>query len=223
MAVRVVVVDDQELVRSGFSLIIDAQEDMEVVGEADGGARAVEVVRRTEPDVVLLDIRMPDMDGIEVLRRLRNESDARAVMLTTFDNDDFVYRSLEAGAAGFLLKDGRRDDLVHAVRVVASGEALLAPSVTRRLIADAVDRRARRGNVGALPDLTEREREILVLVARGLSNTEIAAAEHVSAHTVKTHISKLLFKLGLRDRTQAVVAAYESGLVVPDRPGYSPG
>ncbi|WP_025272452.1 response regulator [Haloglycomyces albus] len=218
MTVRVLVVDDQELMRSGFSLIIDSQEDMEVVGEAENGVRALELVRELSPDVVLLDIRMPELDGIEVLKRLADRPDTRAIMLTTFDDDDFVYRSLEAGAAGFLLKDARRDDLSHAVRVVAAGEALLAPSVTRRLVTDAVTRRARRGNTRALPELTSREREMLVLIARGLSNTEIAEAEHVSAHTVKTHVSKLLFKLGLRDRTQAVIAAYESGLVVPGGP-----
>ncbi|WP_327107068.1 response regulator transcription factor [Nonomuraea glycinis] len=215
--VRVVVADDQELVRGGFAMILDAQPDMEVVAEAGDGLQAVAAVREHAPDVLLLDIRMPRMDGIEAARIVCAESACRVLMLTTFDLDDYVYDALRAGASGFLLKDVRRDDLVNAVRVVAGGESLLAPTVTTRLIHEFTSRPGKPAAqaAGALAVLTARERETLQLIARGLSNAEIAATLVVSEHTVKTHVSNLLTKLGLRDRVQAVIAAYESGLAVP--------
>ncbi|MFJ5780099.1 response regulator [Streptomyces sp. NPDC093094] len=219
MSVRVVVADDQELVRSGFSMILEAQPDIEVVAEAGDGAEAVAAVRRHEPDVLLLDIRMPVMDGLEAARRVCAESDCKVVMLTTFDLDEYVYDALCAGASGFLLKDVRRDDLVHAVRVVAAGDSLLAPAVTRRLVADLVRRRraeaASEVTPSTLDALTAREVETLRLLARGLTNAEIATTLFVSEHTVKTHVSNVLSKLGLRDRVQAVISAYETGLVTP--------
>ncbi|GLY88478.1 response regulator [Actinoallomurus iriomotensis] len=216
MSIRVVIADDQELVRSGFAMILDAQPDIEVVAEAGDGAGALAAVRAHRPDVALLDIRMPGMDGIEAARAVCAQTDCRVLMLTTFDQDDYVYDALYGGASGFLLKDVRRDDLVHAVRVVAAGESLLAPTVTRRLISDLTARRPRpyTGSVG-LDALTARERETLKLLGRGLSNAEIAVAMVVSEHTVKTHVSNVLAKLGLRDRVQAVIAAYESGLITP--------
>ncbi|ACU69888.1 two component transcriptional regulator, LuxR family [Catenulispora acidiphila DSM 44928] len=220
-----VVADDQELVRSGFAMILDAQPDIEVVGEAGDGAAAVALTRSLSPDVVLLDVRMPVMDGIEAARQITAEGGSRILMLTTFDVDEYVYDALYAGASGFLLKDVRRDDLVHAVRVVAAGDSLLAPSVTRRLIADVTSRRpARAGDPGAAPSarldaLTPRERETLLLMARGASNAEIAARLFVSEHTVKTHVSNILMKLGLRDRVHAVIFAYDSGLVTPSPEG----
>ncbi|MFM9594255.1 response regulator [Streptomyces scabiei] len=222
MTIRVVVADDQELVRSGFALILDVQPDIEVVAEAGDGAAAVEAVRRHRADVALLDVRMPRMDGIEACRVIGEsggagggEGGCRVVMLTTFDSDEYVYEALHAGASGFLLKDVRRDDLVHAVRVVARGDSLLAPSVARRL----VEQYTRPPSVRApRPDprldlLTGRERETLLLLARGLSNAEIAAELVVSDHTVKTHVGNVLAKLGLRDRIQAVICAYETGLI----------
>ncbi|MER7208337.1 response regulator transcription factor [Streptosporangium sp. NPDC000239] len=216
MTINVVVADDQELVRSGFVLIVDGQPDMRVVAEAGDGRTAVEAARDLAPDVILMDIRMPGLDGIAAARIVCAETAAKVVMLTTFDQDDYVYDALEAGASGFLLKDVRADDLVHAVRVAADGQALLAPAVTRRLIDDVVRRRTRPGAPTAdLSVLTEREREILTLLGRGLSNPEIAAHLVVSGHTVKTHVSNVLTKLGLRDRVQAVIAAYEAGLVRP--------
>ncbi|GGR45195.1 response regulator [Streptomyces roseolus] len=220
MTIRVVVADDQELVRSGFALILDVQEDIEVVAEAADGAAAVEAVRRHRPDVALLDIRMPRVDGIEACRTISAESACRTVILTTFDSDAYVYEALHAGASGFLLKDVRRDDLVHAVRVVAAGDSLLAPSVARRLVEQYTAGGPRRAPV---PDprlgvLTGRERETLLLLARGLSNAEIAAELVVSEHTVKTHVGNVLAKLGLRDRIQAVICAYETGLVAPAPP-----
>ncbi|MET9416486.1 response regulator transcription factor [Streptomyces klenkii] len=216
MTIRVVVADDQELVRSGFAMILSAQPDIEVVAEAGDGAEAVAAVRRHAPDVVLLDIRMPRMDGIEAARAICAESGCKAVMLTTFDQDDYVYEALHAGASGFLLKDVRRDDLVHAVRVVVAGDSLLAPSVARRLVADFTSRgQAAATAAPALGALTARERETLVLLGRGLSNAEIAAELVVSEHTVKTHVSNVLSKLGLRDRIQAVICAYETGLIAP--------
>ncbi|MEU5954004.1 MULTISPECIES: response regulator transcription factor [Streptomyces] len=221
MSIRVAVADDQELVRSGFSMILEAQPDIEVVAEAGDGAEAVAAVRLHAPDVILLDIRMPGMDGIEAARQVCAQSSCRVVMLTTFDLDEYVYEALYAGASGFLLKDVRRDDLVHAVRVVAAGDSLLAPSVTRRLVADVVRRRRTESDAPAvspaerLSVLTAREEETLRLLARGLSNAEIAASFVVSDHTVKTHVSNVLSKLGLRDRVQAVICAYETGLVVP--------
>ncbi|MFI8960538.1 response regulator [Streptomyces sp. NPDC053493] len=217
MTIRVVVADDQELVRSGFALILDVQEDIEVVAEVGDGAAAVEAVRRLRPDVALLDVRMPRTDGIEACRTICAESACRTVMLTTFDSDEYVYEALHAGASGFLLKDVRRDDLVHAVRVVAAGEALLAPSVARRVVEQYTAGRPRRPDP-RLDVLTGRERETLLLLARGLSNAEIAAELVVSDHTVKTHVGHVLAKLGLRDRIQAVICAYESGLVAAGSP-----
>ena len=215
--VRVVIADDQELVRSGFAMIVDAQDDLAVVGEAGDGREAVDVARRERADVVLMDIRMPRLDGIEATRLLAGpdvRDPVKVVILTTFDLDEYVFAALRAGASGFLLKDVRRDDLVQAVRVVAAGEALLAPSVTRRLIADY----ARRPGAAAapLPDLdrlTPREREVLGLIGRGRNNAEIGAELIVGEATVKTHVGRVLMKLGLRDRVQAVIYAYEAGLV----------
>ncbi|MDX3315879.1 response regulator [Streptomyces violaceoruber] len=222
MSVRVVVADDQELVRSGFSMILEAQPDIEVVAEAGDGAEAVAAVERYAPDVLLLDIRMPVMDGLDAARRVCARSACKVVMLTTFDLDEYVYEALYAGASGFLLKDVRRDDLVHAVRVVAAGDSLLAPAVTRRLVADIVRRRREEAAADVTPQrleaLTAREVETLRLLARGLSNSEIATALFVSEHTVKTHVSNVLGKLGLRDRVQAVICAYETGLVAPGSP-----
>jgi DNA-binding NarL/FixJ family response regulator len=216
---RVLVVDDQELVRAGFCVILEAA-GFTVTGEAGDGAQAVELVARDRPDVVLMDIRMPVMDGLEATRLIKATPDApKVVILTTFDLDDYVYEALRAGASGFLLKDAPRADLISAVRVAASGEALLAPSVTRRLI-EAFARRP--SSVAPAPSrltsLTPRERDILLLVARGHSNTEIAAELVVSEATVKTHIGHLLTKLGLRDRVQAVILAYETGTVIPGQP-----
>ncbi|MFD9408342.1 response regulator [Streptomyces sp. NPDC059989] len=219
MTIRVVVADDQELVRSGFAMILDVQEDIEVVAEVGDGAAAVEAVVRLAPDVALLDIRMPVLDGIEACRTITARSACRTVMLTTFDSDEYVYEALHAGASGFLLKDVRRDDLVHAVRVVAAGDSLLAPSVARRLIEEYTAATVR----PALPSdrlevLTARERETLLHLGRGLSNAEIAAALVVSEHTVKSHVGNLLAKLGLRDRIQAVICAYETGLIAAGTP-----
>ncbi|AZM58854.1 MULTISPECIES: response regulator [unclassified Streptomyces] len=224
MSIRVVVADDQELVRAGFGMILDAQDDIEVVAEAGDGEEAVAAVRRHAPDVLLLDIRMPVMDGLEAARQVCAQSGCKVVMLTTFDLDEYVYEALYAGASGFLLKDVRRDDLVHAVRVVAAGDSLLAPAVTRRLVADIVRRRRERASAeptatpARLDALTAREVETLRLLARGLSNAEIATTLFVSEHTVKTHVSNVLSKLGLRDRVQAVICAYETGLVTPGSP-----
>ncbi|MER6302623.1 response regulator transcription factor [Kitasatospora sp. NPDC001539] len=220
-SIRVVVADDQELVRAGFGMILDAQPDIEVVAEARDGAEAVEAVRLHGPDVLLLDVRMPVMDGLEAARRVCAEfPSTKVIMLTTFDIDDYVFDALYAGASGFLLKDVRRDDLAHGVRMVASGEALLAPSVTKRLIGEFAARRPGgperpvRPPSRLLEQLTLRERETLRLIARGMSNAEIAAELVVSEHTVKTHVSNVLSKLGLRDRVHAVVFAYEAGAVV---------
>ncbi|GGW42341.1 response regulator [Streptomyces caelestis] len=218
MTIRVVVADDQELVRSGFALILDVQPDIEVVAEVGDGAEAVEAVRRHAPDVALLDVRMPRMDGIEACRAISAASDCRTVMLTTFDSDEYVYDALHAGASGFLLKDVRRDDLVHAVRVVARGDSLLAPSVARRLVEQYTRSTRHPQPATRLDVLTGRERETLLLLARGLSNAEIAAELVVSDHTVKTHVGNVLAKLGLRDRIQAVICAYETGLVAAGDP-----
>ncbi|MGW2273266.1 response regulator [Streptomyces yangpuensis] len=220
MTIRVVVADDQELVRSGFAMILDAQEDIEVVAEAGDGAAAVAAVERLAPDVALLDVRMPVLDGIEACRAVSAGGACRTVMLTTFDSDEYVYEALHAGASGFLLKDVRRDDLVHAVRVVAAGESLLAPSVARRLIEEYTAATVRAPTLCAerLEVLTARERETLLHLGRGLSNAEIAAALVVSEHTVKSHVGNVLAKLGLRDRIQAVICAYETGLIAAGTP-----
>ncbi|PJJ71448.1 DNA-binding NarL/FixJ family response regulator [Diaminobutyricimonas aerilata] len=218
-ALRVVVVDDHPLVRSGIVGVLEAQ-DVEVVGEADDGDAAVELAERLRPDVVLMDIRMPRMDGIEATRRLRELGDPpRVLVLTTFDLDEYVYRALRAGAAGFLLKDASPDRLVDAVRTVATGEALLAPAVTRRLIERYLGEQAAPAAPPRTFELTEREREIWLRIARGLSNAEIGAELFVSEATVKAHVTRLLAKLGVRDRVQAVVVAYEAGVV---RPGGEP-
>ena len=210
------VADDQELVRGGFSMILDDQPDISVVAEAADGLEAVAAARAHGPDVLLLDVQMPRMDAFEAARVVCAETATRVVMLTTFDRDDYVFDALRAGASGFLLKNVRRDDLVHAVRVVTAGQSLLAPSVTRRLIDDVLGRRPRPApSAAGLEALTARERETLVLLGRGLSNAEIAAELVVSAHTVKTHVSSVLTKLHLRDRVHAVIAAYESGLIGP--------
>jgi DNA-binding NarL/FixJ family response regulator len=215
--IRVVVVDDQEMVREGFSALLNAQDDIEVVGAAGNGVQGVALARTVRPDVVLMDIRMPEMDGLTATRLLLTGSDdLKVLVLTTFDLDDYVYEALQAGASGFLLKHAPARELLHAVRVMAAGEALLAPSITKRLIEDFVrSRRSDRVRPAQLSVLTERETEILVLIAQGLSNTEIAAHLVLAEQTVKTHVSRVLTKLGLRDRAQAVIAAYESGLVVP--------
>ncbi|WP_338673230.1 response regulator transcription factor [Streptomyces sp. SCSIO 30461] len=221
MTIRVVVADDQELVRSGLVMILEAQQDIEVVAEAEDGVAAVDAVRRHSPDVALLDVRMPGADGIEACRTISALSTCRTVMLTTFDTDEYVFEALQAGASGFLLKDVRRDDLVHAVRVAARGDSLLAPSVARRLVEEFTQRAARPRaalDCGRLDALTARERETLLLLGHGLSNAEIAARLVVSEHTVKTHVGNVLSKLGLRDRVQAVICAYETGLIAAGHP-----
>ncbi|GGB26410.1 DNA-binding response regulator [Flexivirga endophytica] len=219
MTTRVIIVDDQAMVRAGFAALLDAQDGIDVVGQAPDGEEGVALSRRTHPDVVLMDVRMPKLDGLEATRRILGSPGladrTRVLMLTTFDVDDYVYEALRAGASGFLLKDAPPADLIAAVRVVAAGDALLAPSVTRRLIAEFAQRRpAGRGKPALrLSALTERETEVLTLVARGNSNAEIAQALFVAEQTVKTHVSRIFTKLDLRDRAQAVVFAYESGLV----------
>jgi DNA-binding NarL/FixJ family response regulator len=237
VTVRVLLADDQALVRAGFRMILEAQDDLEVVGEAGDGEEAIALARRERPDVVLMDIRMPRLDGIAATRRVvAQRPDTRVLVLTTFDLDEYVYDALLAGASGFLLKDVGRDDLVAAVRVVAAGDALLAPSVTRRLLSDFVRNRTAsaassgapaagasarapdRAAAAAAASLTPRERDTLGLLARGLSNAEIAAELVVSDHTVKTHVGNVLMKLGLRDRIHAVIYAYEHDIV---RPGSS--
>jgi DNA-binding NarL/FixJ family response regulator len=213
--IRALVADDQALMRTGFRMILDAQDDIEVVGEAIDGADAIRQFKRLAPDVVVMDVRMPTMDGIEATRRLTAlDPPARVLILTTFDLDEHVYEALRAGASGFLLKDRPSEELVAAVRVIAAGEALLAPSITRRLIEEFA-RRAPTASRAELAELTDREREVLVLMARGLSNAEIASSLYVAETTVKTHVGRVLAKLRLRDRAQAVVLAYESGLVQP--------
>jgi DNA-binding NarL/FixJ family response regulator len=216
--IRVVVVDDQQVVRAGFGALLATQPDLEVVGTAHDGAEAVRLCSEEPPDVVLMDVRMPVMDGIEATRRICQSAPGapRVLMLTTFDLDEYVYDALSAGASGFLLKDVTAERLFDAVRVVAAGEALLDPAVTRRLIGEFARLRPRRTSESSLVgELTPREIQVLTLVAEGLSNTEIAERLVVSDQTVKSHVSRLLAKLGLRDRTQAVITAYESGLVVP--------
>jgi DNA-binding NarL/FixJ family response regulator/class 3 adenylate cyclase len=219
--IRVLIVDDQALVRAGFRMILEAETEIQVVGEAADGAEAVAEARRLQPDVVLMDVRMPELDGIEATRRLLEGDDlpTRVVMLTTFDMDEYVYEALRVGASGFLLKDVPPEQLVAGIRAVASGDALLAPSVTRRVIEEFVSRPPEtvRTPPAGLEDLTEREHDVLKLVARGLSNAEITKELYVSDTTVKTHVAHMLAKLHLRDRVQAVVLAYESGLVGPGK------
>jgi DNA-binding NarL/FixJ family response regulator len=218
MSIRLLIVDDQELVRTGFRLLLETHDDLEVVGEAADGVEAIERARELRPDVVLMDIRMPRMDGVEATARLADsgiEPPPRVLVLTTFDLDEYVFGALRAGAAGFLLKDAPRDRLVEAIRVVHNGEALLSPSITRRLVEDFASRTDPVGPPSALlDDLTPREREVLVLMARGLSNAEIGERLVVTEATVKSHVGSVLLKLGLRDRVQAVVFAYEHGIVV---------
>jgi len=217
MSIRVAIVEDQELVRTGLRMILDAADGIEVVGEAADGADVPDLVRHAAPDVVLMDIRMPDVDGIEATRRLAaSGSSARVIVLTTFDLDEHVHAALRAGASGFLLKDGPAEEMLTAVRVVAAGESLLSPSVTRRLIAELVSRpEPSERRPPALEELTPREEEVLRMLARGRSNAEIADDLIVSHETVKSHVARILMKLGARDRVQAVIAAYEAGLVRP--------
>jgi DNA-binding NarL/FixJ family response regulator len=218
--IRILLVDDQALVRAGFRMILDAEPEMEVVGEASDGREAVDQVRSLRPDVVLMDIRMPELDGLEAARRILNTNGQdvpKILMLTTFDLDEYVYEALRAGASGFLLKDTPPEQLVSAIHVVAQGEALLSPSVTRRVISEFVKGTGPKpqAQFPRLEDLTAREREVMRAIARGLSNAEIAKELFVSETTVKTHVARILMKLGLRDRVQAVVLAYEAGVVQP--------
>jgi DNA-binding NarL/FixJ family response regulator len=229
---RVLIVDDHRLVRSGFSLILSVEDDLEVVGEASDGVEAVRLTRELRPDVVLMDVQMPVMDGIEATRRIVADDLSKVVILTTFDRDDYVFAGLGAGASGFLLKNSDAEHLVEAVRAVAGGHALLAPEVTRRVIAQMTEAPGRTALVGTatpptrdprLDELTPRELEVLGLVGRGLSNAEVAARLFVGEATVKTHLSNVFAKLHLRDRVQAVVLAYEAGLILPGDPEGQPG
>jgi DNA-binding NarL/FixJ family response regulator len=218
--IRVLLADDQALIRAGFRVLLDSAEDIEVVGEAENGAQAVTIARDRRADVVLMDIRMPTVDGLEATRRMaadENLAGVKVLILTTFESDEYVYEALQAGASGFLVKDTEPEELLHAIRVVARGDALLSPGITRRLIADIAARRPSRPSDvhPALTELTEREREIMALVAQGLSNDQIAAQLFLSPLTVKTHVSRAMLKLGARDRAQLVVIAYQSGLVAP--------
>ena len=216
MTIRVLIADDQELVRTGFRVIVNAEAEMEVIGEASDGRETIEATRRRKPDVVLMDIRMPNLDGIEATRVIAADArPPRVLILTTFDLDEYVYEALRAGASGFLLKDAGAGELLQAVRVVAAGEALLAPAITRRLIEDFARRPPTRERPAALAELTPRELEVLRLIARGLSNAAIAQELFVGDATVKTHVARIFSKLDLHDRAQAVVLAYESGLVQP--------
>ncbi|WP_267241562.1 response regulator [Streptomyces sp. PR69] len=218
MTIRVLVVDDQMMVREGFSVLLNAMPDIEVVGEAVNGREAVARVAELRPDVVLMDIRMPELNGIEATREITAlHADSKVLVLTTFDLDEYVYQALRAGASGFLLKDASARQLADGVRVVAAGEALLAPTVTRRLITEfsKLSQTPRPPAMAQIGDLTERETEVLVLIAQGLSNAEIAEHLVVAESTIKTHVSRVLVKLGLRDRTQAAVFAYEARLVTP--------
>ncbi|MEV0899336.1 response regulator transcription factor [Actinoplanes sp. NPDC049802] len=221
MTIRVVVVDDQALIRAGFRMVLAAQEDVEVVGEAADGAQALRLLQRVRADVVVMDVRMPVMDGVEATRRLaaRGGDAPRVLVLTTFDTDTDAFAALQAGASGFLLKNVPPEDLLAAIRVVAGGDAVVAPRITRRLLdrfaGQLVPRAGRTGADDRLAQLTEREREVLMLVAQGLSNSEIAGRLVLAETTVKTHVGRILTKLGLRDRVQAVVLAYETGLVRP--------
>ena len=214
--IRVVIVDDQAMVRQGFGALLDAQADITVVGSAEDGSEVVDLTRRTQPDVILMDIRMPRLNGLDATRAVKAMPGLvhpRIIMLTTLDADEYVFAALRAGASGFLLKDSTAEDLVAAVRIVAAGEALLAPSITSKLIADYAQRASAPPDTSVLAPLTERELDVMKRVATALSNAEIAAELFLSEQTVKTHVSRILGKLGLRDRTQIVVAAYESGLV----------
>jgi len=219
--IRVLLADDQALIRAGFHVLIDAADDLEVVGEATDGAQAVDLARRERADVVLMDIRMPGVDGLEATRRISADDDlagVKVIILTTFESDEYVYQAIRAGASGFLVKDTEPADLIQAVRVVARGDALLSPSVTRRLITDLASRPERSPpSHQVLTGLTDREREVMALVAEGLSNDEIAARLFLSPLTSKTHVSRIMTKLNARDRAQLVVMAYESGLVTPGR------
>jgi DNA-binding NarL/FixJ family response regulator len=222
MSVRILIADDQALVRAGFKMILDAEDDLEVVGEAVDGLQAVEMCRRLASEVVLMDIRMPELDGIEATRRVvsADGSTVRVLMLTTFDLNEYVYEALRAGASGFLLKDVPPEQLAAGIRVVADGEALLAPSITKRLIQEFAEvAPAMPQPPQGMDELTARELEVFKLVARGLSNAEIAAELIVSETTVKTHVARMLMKLGLRDRVQAVVLAYEHGVAIPGQAG----
>jgi len=215
--IRVLIADDQALVRTGFRVILDAEPDFEVVGEAPDGRKTIEEATRLRPDVILMDIRMPNLDGIEATRRIAGAGTPgpRILILTTFDLDEYVYEALRAGASGFLLKDAGAEELLHAVRVVAAGDALLSPSITRRLIADFARRPPSSERPPALAELTPRELEVLRFVARGLSNSEIARQLVLGEATIKTHVARIFQKLDLHDRAQAVVIAYETGLVAP--------
>ncbi|MGW7449850.1 response regulator [Streptomyces sp. NPDC054787] len=218
MTIRVLIVDDQMMVREGFSVLLNAMEGIEVVGEAVDGREAIAQVAALRPDVVLMDIRMPEMNGLEATRQIMAaDTDAKVLVLTTFDLDEYVYQALRAGASGFLLKDASARQLADGVRVVASGEALLAPSVTKRLIVEfsKISQSRKLADPDGVGELTERETEVLVLIAQGLSNAEIADQLIVAESTIKTHVSRILVKLGLRDRTQAAVFAYETRLVTP--------
>jgi DNA-binding NarL/FixJ family response regulator len=223
--IRVLLADDQALIRAGFRVLVDSADDMEVVGEAADGAQAVDLARQDRADVVLMDIRMPNVDGLEATRRIGADDDlagVKVIILTTFESDEFVYQAIRAGASGFLVKDAEPADLIHAIRVVAKGDALLAPSITRRLITDLASQPERRTlDVRQLDCLTDREREVMGLIAAGLSNDEIATRLFVSPLTAKTHVSRILTKLSARDRAQLVVMAYESGLVTPGNTGSS--
>jgi DNA-binding NarL/FixJ family response regulator len=221
--IRVLLADDQALIRAGFHVLVDAADDLQVVGEAADGRQAVDLARRERADVVLMDIRMPGVDGLEATRRISADEDlagVKVIILTTFEADEYVYQALRAGASGFLVKDTEPADLLQAVRVVARGDALLSPSVTRRLISDIASRPERPAATGRiLASLTDREREVMTLVAEGLSNDEIAARLFLSPLTAKTHVSRIMTKLGARDRAQLVVMAYETGLVTPGTRG----
>jgi DNA-binding NarL/FixJ family response regulator len=217
--IRILIADDQELVRTGFRVVLEAEADFDVVGEAADGLDAVQAAEALHPDLVLMDIRMPNLDGIEATRRIAaTEAAPRILILTTFDLDDYVYEALRAGASGFLLKDARGEELRHAVRTVAAGDALLSPAITRKLIESYTRRPPASTQPEGLADLTPRELEVLCLLARGMSNTDIAQALVVGDATVKTHVARIFSKLDLHDRAQAVVLAYETGLVVPGEP-----